>query len=128
MAFGSLDLQRSDRRPIDSFGRAVVDTHSAYLFHLAGYGPCRSVDRSMKLTGVVDIIISLAWFAVFGLIVDALNEITCGRVFDWDSWRINFDNFCGHWRAAEAFSFLSAVIWLVSGLLVCFTLRTHAQR
>ena len=82
----------------------------------------------MKLTGVVDIIISLAWFAVFGLIVDALNEITCGRVFDWDSWRINFDNFCGHWRAAEAFSFLSAVIWLVSGLLVCFTLRTHAQR
>ncbi|KAL1991762.1 hypothetical protein VTN49DRAFT_5070 [Thermomyces lanuginosus] len=65
----------------------------------------------------IDVVISFAWFAVFGLVVDALDDVPCGGVFDWDRGTINFDNFCGHWRAAEAFSFLSAIIWLVSGIL-----------
>lgn len=27
---------------------------------------------------------------------------------------------CGRWKAAEAFAFLSAVVWLVSAIVVCF--------
>lgn len=83
--------------------------------------PSVSLIHLSVLNGVVDVVISFAWFAVFGLVVDALDDVPCGGVFDWDRGTINFDNFCGHWRAAEAFSFLSAIIWLVSGILVCLS-------
>lgn len=67
----------------------------------------------------VDIIIALCWFAAFGLEVDALNNVPCGGAFDWGY--IGDNDLCGRWKAAEAFSFLSAIIWLVSGILVCST-------
>lgn len=70
---------------------------------------------------LVDIILSLAWFASFGLLVNALNDINCGGAFSWGG--ITHNDICGRWRAAEAFSFLSAIIWLVSGILVCLECR-----
>jgi hypothetical protein len=65
----------------------------------------------------VDIVIALCWFAAFGLEVDALGNLNCGGAFSWGY--IGDNDLCGHWKAAEAFSFLSALIWLVSGILVC---------
>jgi hypothetical protein len=66
--------------------------------------------------GTVDIVISLCWFAAFGLLVDTLNGLPCGGIFNWGG--ITNSDYCGRWKAAEAFSFLSAIIWLVSGILV----------
>ncbi|OKL64539.1 hypothetical protein UA08_00662 [Talaromyces atroroseus] len=63
----------------------------------------------------IDIILSLAWFASFGLLVNALGDINCGGAFSWGG--ITHNDICGRWRAAEAFSFLSAIFWLVSGIL-----------
>jgi hypothetical protein len=65
---------------------------------------------------LVDILISFAWFAAFGILVDYLHDLPCGSIW---SWRFRGDDFCGRWKAAEAFSFLSAIIWLVSAIVVC---------
>lgn len=66
---------------------------------------------------LVDILISFAWFAAFGILVDALHHLSCGSIW---SWRFRGDAVCGRWKAAEAFSFLSAIVWLVSAIVVCF--------
>ncbi|PGG95747.1 hypothetical protein AJ80_09918, partial [Polytolypa hystricis UAMH7299] len=78
-------------------------------------------------TWPIDIILSLAWFAAFGLLVNSLNNLQCGRAFDWN----NFldDNICSRWKAANAFSFLSAIFWLVSAILgLWFVYRTRNRR
>ncbi|KAJ5908152.1 hypothetical protein N7495_000834 [Penicillium taxi] len=71
----------------------------------------------------LDIIISLAWFAAFGILVNALNNLSCGSIW---SWNFRGDSECARWKAAEAFSFLSAIVWLVSGFLgIWFTFRAR---
>lgn len=71
----------------------------------------------------MDVIISLAWFAAFGILVNALNRMPCGGVFQWGNIRVGRG--CSRWKAAEAFSFLSAVVWLVSGFVVCIDPPLH---
>jgi hypothetical protein len=63
----------------------------------------------------LEIIISLAWFAAFGLLVNGIDNLACGSIWSWGN--ITDDTDCGRWKAAEAFSFLSAILWFVSGLL-----------
>ena len=65
----------------------------------------------------MDIIISLAWFAAFGVLVDTIKTHYCGGIFSWHfgGWG---ESMCGKWKAAEAFSFLSAIVWLASGIVV----------
>lgn len=68
-------------------------------------------------------LISFAWFAAFGILVDAIKQIPRCGVWNWHFG--NFGNWggghslCTRWKVAEAFSFLSAIIWLVSALVVC---------
>ncbi|KAI9929969.1 hypothetical protein AWENTII_003579 [Aspergillus wentii] len=70
-----------------------------------------------------DVIISLAWFAAFGILVDAIHKFNCGGVWHWTGLTENSE--CGRWKAAEAFSFLSACVWLVSAIIgVWFTFRS----
>jgi hypothetical protein len=64
----------------------------------------------------VDILISFAWFAAFGVLVDTIRHLPCGSIW---SWHFRGDQTCGRWKAAEAFSFLSAIVWLVSAIVVC---------
>ena len=63
-----------------------------------------------------DFFLSFAWFAAFGAFVDYLHKINCGRAFDWAG--LNDGSRCGQWKAAEAFSFISACFWFASALLV----------
>ncbi|OQE39772.1 hypothetical protein PENCOP_c006G02240 [Penicillium coprophilum] len=71
----------------------------------------------------MDILISLAWFAAFGVLVDALHHMPCGSIW---SWHFRGDRMCGRWKAAEAFSFLSAIVWLVSAIVgIWFTFRVR---
>lgn len=64
----------------------------------------------------MDVLISFAWFAAFGILVDAIHHLPCGSIW---SWRFGGDAVCGRWKAAEAFSFLSAIVWLMSAIVVC---------
>lgn len=65
----------------------------------------------------VDFILTACWFAVFGLLMNWING-ACGNTFDWSA--IGFrgsGNDCGTWKAAEAFTFMSAFCWLASALI-----------
>lgn len=64
----------------------------------------------------VNLILSVLWFVSFGLIVSWLNGL-CGYVFNWNGISFRGTNNCATWKADEAFTFLSAICWLASGLL-----------
>jgi hypothetical protein len=62
-----------------------------------------------------DFLFSMAWFAAFGVLVDWLHITNCGPAFSWRG--LHLAGYCNHWKASEAFSFLSAIFWLGSALL-----------
>jgi len=64
-----------------------------------------------------DIVLSLAWFAAFGLLVNWLGKINCGSAFSWGNINVHNDNKCSEWQASEAFAFLAAIFFAVSALL-----------
>jgi hypothetical protein len=64
----------------------------------------------------MDVILSFAWFAAFGALVNWLHKLNCGGAFDWDG--LTHGGQCNQWKAAEAFAFMSAIFWLASALLV----------
>ncbi|KAI2605851.1 marvel domain-containing protein [Hypoxylon fragiforme] len=74
----------------------------------------------------VDIIISICWFVVFGLLVNYLDG-ACGYVFYWGDVSIRGDQ-CGRWKAVIAFAFLSAICWLVSAIVGIVWVRDHEAR
>jgi len=63
----------------------------------------------------IDFLFSFAWFAAFGVLVDWIHDINCGGAFHWGG--LANGSYCGQWKAAEAFSFISACFWLASALL-----------
>jgi len=65
----------------------------------------------------IDLFVSFAWFAVFGILVNWMNDtnVCTGDTFAWE--QISFKGACGRWRAIEAFSFLSALFWILSALV-----------
>lgn len=73
-----------------------------------------------------DLVLSAAWFAAFGLLVDQFHG-TCGNTFDWSNLHFRGTN-CGTWKSDEAFAFLSAICWLVSALLGARWVRKHTDR
>ncbi|CAL5872069.1 uncharacterized protein PFLUO_LOCUS6326 [Penicillium psychrofluorescens] len=71
----------------------------------------------------LDILISFAWFAAFGVLVNAIHQLPCGSIWHWS---FLHDSVCGRWKAAEAMSFVSAILWLVSALVgIWFTFRVR---
>jgi len=72
----------------------------------------------------VDLLISIAWFISFGLLVDWLNG-ACGYVFDWDHLDLYETNTCPQWKATVAFAFLSAIFWLASAILGIYWVGRH---
>jgi hypothetical protein len=55
-----------------------------------------------------DFIMMVAWFAAFGVLINYYGTPDC-----------NNDQSCQRWQTAEAFSFISAILWGFSMLLVC---------
>ncbi|KAJ9293986.1 hypothetical protein DTO271G3_7362 [Paecilomyces variotii] len=82
----------------------------------------------------IDVILGLAWFAAFGVLVDALQDSSCWygpwEAISWDGRTyLSYNSSCARWKAAEAFSFLSAVFWLASGLVgMWFVFRVRSTQ
>ncbi|QKX55391.1 uncharacterized protein TRUGW13939_02484 [Talaromyces rugulosus] len=76
----------------------------------------------------VDIIISLAWFAGFGNLINDLDGILCGQINSIGS--VSGTNaICSQWKAGESFAFISAMVWLVTGFWGLFYVwRADQQR
>jgi hypothetical protein len=70
----------------------------------------------------MDLVMSGGWFAAFALLVMYIHDIDCGGAFHWSG--ITHGGNCNQWKADEAFSFLSAIFWLCSALLVSSEPRT----
>ncbi|KKY26930.1 putative integral membrane protein [Diplodia seriata] len=62
-----------------------------------------------------DLILSLAWFAAFGALVEYINSANCGGAFHWGG--LYRGGWCDKWKANEAFAFIAACFWLASTLL-----------
>jgi hypothetical protein len=73
----------------------------------------------------VDIVISICWFVAFGLLVNLFGD-SCGYIFNWGNVDPAGDS-CGKWKAVMAFAFLSAICWLVSGLIGLFWVRDRTR-
>ncbi|KAI0431125.1 membrane-associating domain-containing protein [Xylaria sp. FL1042] len=74
----------------------------------------------------VDFLISVTWFVAFGLLVSYLDG-SCGAVFNWTNVAFRGDQ-CGKWKAVIAFSFLSAICWLVSSIVGIIWVRDRESR
>ncbi|GAB0137878.1 hypothetical protein EsDP_00006131 [Epichloe bromicola] len=98
----------------------------------------------------VDIFVSILWWAAFGLLADVsecsllspkpsihpaiqpsnpmeqLLGSSCGAIFHWDNVSPRGDQ-CGRFKAALAFSFLSALLWLASALIGIFWVRNRER-
>ncbi|KAF2421561.1 hypothetical protein EJ08DRAFT_653392 [Tothia fuscella] len=73
----------------------------------------------------LDVILSFAWFAAFGALVNWLHKLNCGGAFQWQG--LTHGGQCNQWRAAEAFAFISACFWLASAILGFF-IRHKARK
>ncbi|OBT87467.1 hypothetical protein VE02_03580 [Pseudogymnoascus sp. 03VT05] len=71
----------------------------------------------------VDIIFFGLWIAAFGLLVNFIGPLNCGSIFNWGD--ITQNGTCQKWKADVAFSFLSAIFWLVSALVGIWFMRKH---
>jgi hypothetical protein len=72
-----------------------------------------------------DFVISVAWWVAFGLEVNWLGG-NCGYVFDWNNIQVNGGDACPQLKADVAFTFLSAIFWLVSALLGIYWVHRRA--
>jgi len=73
-----------------------------------------------------DFLISIMWWVSFGLLVRWLDG-GCGYIFNWTGIAVNDSNSCSVWRANLAFTFLSALCWLVSALLGLYWVHRHRR-
>jgi hypothetical protein len=77
------------------------------------------IPTTSSMTGFAsDLIFTAGWAAVFGLLVDWFNDVGCGSPWAWrNGFSFRREDACGQWRAAQAFSFLSMIVWLATALL-----------
>jgi hypothetical protein len=74
----------------------------------------------------LDFITSCAWFAAFGALVNWIHKINCGSAFAWSG--LYHGGTCDKWKAAEAFSFISACFWLASAILSIYVYHKVSRR
>jgi hypothetical protein len=75
-----------------------------------------------------DIILSLAWFVAFGLVIDYADKHNCISN-PLDVADMTKGGACNVCRISEAFSFLSACVWVASGFLgIWFMSRARKGR
>ncbi|CAE7194680.1 hypothetical protein PTNB73_08579 [Pyrenophora teres f. teres] len=88
-----------------------------------------SIPTTTSITGFVsDLVFTGGWAAVFGVLVSYYQDTDCGDEWDWGRMSFSRRNSCGQWRAAQAFAFLSMVVWLATAVLGAFTTMRLRRR
>ncbi|KAL6705420.1 hypothetical protein ACN47E_007069 [Coniothyrium glycines] len=88
-----------------------------------------AIPTSSSMTGYAsDLIFTAGWAAVFALLVRWFNGAGCGSAWNWSGFSLSRDNYCGQWRAAQAFSFLSMVFWFATFILGVLTVHRLNRR
>ena len=88
-----------------------------------------AIPTTSSMTGYVsDFVFTAGWGAVFGLLVSWYNGAGCGSAWNWTGFSLSRSNTCGQWRAAQAFSFLSMVVWFATFVLGLITVHRLSKR
>ncbi|ATY62833.1 integral membrane protein [Cordyceps militaris CM01] len=64
----------------------------------------------------IDVILSLLFWVAFGVLVNLIGG-SCGHVFNWYNVHLIHGNQCSKYKATIAFTFLCAILFLVSALV-----------
>jgi hypothetical protein len=67
------------------------------------------------------LVFTAGWAAAFGVLVRYFNTQSCGSAWAWTGFSLRRSNACGQWKAAQAFSFLSLVVWFATFVLGVIT-------
>jgi hypothetical protein len=102
-----------------------------YIEVIAGVATIASLVLMLPFTYKIlyypfDFIISAGWFAAFALQVNQIYNTKCGAIFYWGG--IQHSGYCNQWKAAEAFSFMSAIFWLSSCILGVYIFHKDRHR
>jgi hypothetical protein len=117
-----------DKQYTDSYGRliygviiAIVSVFASILWLLP--------TTSHVVNVIGDLLFCGAWWAVFGLLQEWYDGVmSCGSIWAWNAMIVR-NGLCSKWNAAQAFSFLSAVLWFASfGLSLVHWRRTGRAR
>lgn len=74
----------------------------------------------------LDVIISLCWWAAFGLLINFFGSDYCRHVFDWGTVEVRGFS-CGRFKTSEAFAIISAILWLTSAFVGAFWVSRHER-
>ncbi|KHN95596.1 uncharacterized protein MAM_06437 [Metarhizium album ARSEF 1941] len=74
----------------------------------------------------LDIILSLVWWATFGLLFQ-FSGFPCEWVFEWMDVS-PFDQQCGKFKADIAFSLTAAILWMASSTLNVWVIRREGRQ
>ncbi|KAH6642375.1 hypothetical protein C7974DRAFT_100588 [Boeremia exigua] len=109
-----------ERRGVGPFGRtifAIVWSSLSIIVSIVWIIPTKS---SMASYGS-DLLFTAGWAAVFAVLVIWFNGAGCGSAWAWSGLSLSRSNYCGQWKAAQAFSFLSLVVWFTTFVLGVIT-------
>ncbi|KAF1917942.1 hypothetical protein BDU57DRAFT_182156 [Ampelomyces quisqualis] len=120
-------LYQRSRHGVGPFGRIVFSVIWSSLSIIAAI--IWVIPTTSSMTGYVsDFVFTAGWAAVFGLLVRYFDGVNCGSAWNWTGFSLSRDNYCGQWRAAQAFSFLSLVFWFATFLLGIITVHRLSRR
>ncbi|KAH7116707.1 marvel domain-containing protein [Dendryphion nanum] len=106
-------LYQRNRYDVGPLGRViygVIISSLAIIFSIIWMIPTKS-----SMTGYAsDLFFTAAWAAVFGVYVRYFQGVNCGSAWSWGGISLSRSNHCGQWKAAQAFSFLSMIVWFAS--------------
>jgi len=121
-------LRRLDLAGISANGRivyAVVTAALGIVISICLIPPLRYSFWAFPL----DIVMFIMWIVAFALLENLISGDACSAVWYYNYWSFYWGNFwlrpgvpinavaCGEWRSVLGFSFISAILWLFSGLL-----------
>jgi len=74
----------------------------------------------------VDLILFVLWIVAFALLADFNGDNSCGSIWRWGN--VTARNQCGKYKANMAFSFLAAIFFLASAILVSLRLLSRLSK
>jgi len=120
-------LHQHTKHDVGPFARLVYSVIWASLSVI--FAIIWAIPTTSSMTGYVsDLIFTAGWAAVFGLLVRWYDGINCGSAWNWVGFSLSRSNYCGQWRAAQAFSFLSMVMWFATFVLGIITVHRLSRR
>lgn len=107
--------------PIKRFIFAVVVAGISILLSLLYLLAFRGAFHAWPM----DLILAATWFSAFGLLVNSHHGQSCSMTYRRNS--IPYDGYCNRSKAAEAFSFLSGLVWLVSAVVGIYYVKKNRK-